>query len=563
MNICIPKFAVDAFKEKLIKGEVSPEKLTDMSSAERRDSFGELFGKDIAKEVNAQFESKLLLKNQQQGIINWAKKITGMKPDVLNDIVQKANNMTEALNPKDLNNFLNDIVEKRLGVGVTMEEAGKISSLAKVVAEKKTGMSSDFTFPTDEARMDYGRARVAFSDYVADLKNESSRFKVSDLKTNPVGSIFKGVKAVGGLAKSLKASLDLSMIGRQGLKMAFTNPDIWFKNSLKTISDAVDTFGGKEVMKEVRADVLSRPNELNGLYRKEKVALGTTEEAYPSSLPEKIPFLGKAFKASEDAFTAFQYRNRADVFDRYVEIADKTGGDIKGLGLVANSLTGRGYLGKAEGIANFTNNLLFSPRFVKSNLDILTGQLTDYRAMGALSRRVAAMNTLKVVVGIAGILSIAKAVNPDSVDTGRGFETSSDLGKIRLGNTTYDVSGGAGSLATLAMRLIEQKSKSSTSKKITALDSGKFGGPTTGSTLLDFFSNKLSPAAGSIRDMRQGHDFNGNKTTLLNVLNNLLTPLPVTNFLQMKGSKSTPDMIVTMMADALGVGTNITVTKKK
>ncbi len=26
-----------------------------------------------AKQTNAQFESKLLLKNQQQGIINWAK----------------------------------------------------------------------------------------------------------------------------------------------------------------------------------------------------------------------------------------------------------------------------------------------------------------------------------------------------------------------------------------------------------------------------------------------------------------------------------------------------------
>ncbi len=45
-----------------------------MSSADRHAFFSKIVGEDHAGPVNALFESKLLLKDQQRGLINWAKK---------------------------------------------------------------------------------------------------------------------------------------------------------------------------------------------------------------------------------------------------------------------------------------------------------------------------------------------------------------------------------------------------------------------------------------------------------------------------------------------------------
>ncbi|MEK7092424.1 MAG: hypothetical protein AAB907_02260, partial [Patescibacteria group bacterium] len=421
-------------------------------------------------------------------------------------------------------------------------------------------MKPDFTFNSETERLAYGRERVKFSDYVSDLKNETTKIRLSDLKSSPVGTLAKVASDLAGLAKSLKASLDNSVIGRQGLKVLLTNPRIWLKNSIQSFKDIVQTFGGKKVMDEVRADVLSRPNELNGLYRKEKLAIGVTEEAYPTSLPEKIPIAGKVFEASQNAFTAFQYRTRADLFDKFVEMAEQSGADIKGIGRLANSLTGRGNLGQLETMANTVNNIFFSPRFLKSNIDALTGHILDYKNMGTFARIQAAKNTAKIVVGMAGILALAEAVLPGSIEKD---PRSADFGKIRIGDTRFDVSGGMSSLVTLAMRLAMQSTKSSTTGKITPIDSGKFGSQTTGSVLLNYLSNKLSPVASVIKDLRQGEDFGGNKPTFLNEAKNLLAPIPITNYQELKNNPNSANILLAIISDLLGVGTNTYSAKKK
>ena len=78
MISCLPKHVVDIFLKKLKAGEINPEQLADMSSKERNTFFASFLGKENAAKVNASFESKLLLKNQQLGIINWAKNVAGI-----------------------------------------------------------------------------------------------------------------------------------------------------------------------------------------------------------------------------------------------------------------------------------------------------------------------------------------------------------------------------------------------------------------------------------------------------------------------------------------------------
>ena len=81
--VCLPKDIVKKFIDALKDGTIDPDALSRMSSAERRTFFDGIVGKDSAKDVNALFESKLLLKDQQTGMVNWAREVAGKKPDAV------------------------------------------------------------------------------------------------------------------------------------------------------------------------------------------------------------------------------------------------------------------------------------------------------------------------------------------------------------------------------------------------------------------------------------------------------------------------------------------------
>ena len=134
MALCIPKFAAD----KLIKAlpeDIS--KLTDISSAERRKFFEEHVGPEMAKELNAQIESKLILKDQQRGLVNWIDKLAGLTKEAKRDLASKVERMKEVLTPENKDTFLNDLADKRLGFDVTVEEANKLAQLSKKISDSE------------------------------------------------------------------------------------------------------------------------------------------------------------------------------------------------------------------------------------------------------------------------------------------------------------------------------------------------------------------------------------------------------------------------------------------
>src|SRR5258708_5707699 len=112
MAFCLPRFAADALIKSLPE-DLS--KLTELSSAERRKFFSDVVGEENAKQVNTMFESKLILKDQQAGIINWVKKVTGMSPEMKKSLIDKVNQMTEVLQPQNKQMFLEDLAAQKLG----------------------------------------------------------------------------------------------------------------------------------------------------------------------------------------------------------------------------------------------------------------------------------------------------------------------------------------------------------------------------------------------------------------------------------------------------------------
>lgn len=553
-NFCLMPEAVDRFRTGLKDGTIHPEKLSNMSSEERNKFFEDFVGSTNAKDVNALFESKLLLKNQKQGMITWAKSVAGLKEDARKDLISKISRMDRILDPEDKQQFFKDLASTKLGVNVSQEEAKTIANLSKRVEAERASMENGGN------RLEFGRAKVALSNYVNDLKVEAQRITASDFKRAPITSAARKIARIPGNAKAINASMDNSAIFRQGWKTLWSNPIIWQRNARKSFGNLVKQFGGKNVVDELNADIVSRPNY--DLMVKAKLAVGNLEEAFPTTAPEKIPILGRAYKASEAAYTAFVQKTRADVFDKYIEIAQKSGVDItdetqlKSIGKLVNSLTGRASIGRAEPLGNAVNSVFFSPRFLLSNIntvthavgiDVATGKITPF------ARKVAARNLLKVITGTAAIITIANAIKPGSVELD---PRSSDFGKIKVGHTRFDITGGSGSLMTLAARLATTSSKSTVTGQVNKLNSGKFGAQTGLDVFNNFIDNKVSPAAGVLRDIAKGQDTSGNKATPANEVKNLFTPIGVQNYLQMKNDPKSANKLLTAIADGMGISAN-------
>lgn len=583
-NFCLlPEISLK-FKQALKDGTINPEKMAEMSSVERHDFLAGIVGKNHAKAVNSLFEAKILLKNQKQGYLTWAKQVSGISPATRRDIVTKIERMQNVLDPADSKQFMQDLTATRLGVNVTETEARTIADLSRKVSDMEALRKPDKTFPTKENRLNYGRAVEDLTDYVAELKKDADKIKLRDIKRLPVsgGLLGKFVSKTAGNLKSLSASLDNSAIFRQGWKIMLTDPEVWAKNAAQTFATAAKTVGGKNVLREVNADIISRPN-YDRMVRA-KLAIKNPEEAFPESLAEKVPALGRLYKASEAAFTGFQYKNRADVFDKYLEIAKKGGVDIddkqqlEAIGKLVNSLTGRGNLGKAEAMATDFNNIFFSPRFLKSNFDTLTAHQLQ-KDVTPFVRKKAATNLLRIVGGTAGVLFAANQLMPGSVEVD---PRSSDFGKIKVGDTRFDVTGGMGSILTLAARLLPSysdkfdsryfgipgtegwspKSKS-TGGSFTDLVSGSFGSKSWDQVALDFFMNKLSPAAGSVVRSFEGKDYSGNDTNLINEAAKASLPISFHTFNDLKENPNAAPLLLSMILDGLGVGANTYSLEKK
>ncbi len=559
-NFCLMPQVAQKFKQALKDRTLDPTKLSDMSSAERRALFEQFVGPQHSLAVNSAFESKLLLKNQQQGFLTWAKQVSGIKPAARRDLIAKIERMQNVLDPAEKEQFLHDLTATRLGVDVTQEEAKNIANLSRRITETESKALPDHTFPTQEDRLAYGVSKINLEGYVNDLKLNAKKVK---LFQNPILKTKDVVGATPGVLKSILASLDDSFFGRQGIKtlLDVRTSKIWLKNFAKSFVDIGRELKGKDAMHVIKADVYSRPNALNGKYKAGGYGLDAlSEEAYPSAAPEKIPLFGRLFKASQSAYNGGALRMRADLADRYITIAEKHGvntldkKEARGIGTLIGSMTGRGNLGKGEVLSKEINVVMFSIKFLKGNFDTLTAHQLNSKATH-FTKVEAAKNLASIVGSIASIMTVANTLNPGSVELD---SRNSNFGKVKVFGHWVDITGGMGSLSTLASRLVPTQhdgqwglwSKSKTGA-YTNLLSGDYGAQTGLDVFNNFWEGKLSPVAGIIRDVWTGENYSGQKPTVGNVTKGVLTPIPIQTFEKLKDS-SNGDKLGSMIADLLG-----------
>ena len=566
MSWCLSLSAVEEFKRRLKDKTIDPISLAKMPSAERREFLEKFVGAENALRVNALFESKLLLKNQKKAYIDWAKKVAGVSKETKRDMISRIERMDRVLDPGESKQFLQDLASARLKIGITREEAKTISDLSKETRRTKSLANEDGIFDNQDDRWAYGWARVKMENFVNELKVNAESLS---FRETPIKKILQGIGELPGMAKSLVATLDNSFWGRQGIKtlLDIRTSGIWLKNFLKSWKNIANQMIGQDVMDAIKAEIYYRPNAINGKYDAGDYGLSVlSEEAYPSAFPEKIPILGRLFKASEVAFNGGALQMRADLADRLIKIAernrinplDRT--QAQGMGSLVRSLTGRGDVGLTKEQAKKVNILLFSIQFMKSNIDTLTAHQFDPKAT-KFTKAEAAKNLLSMVATIAMVSTLAKLIDPESVDED---PRSQNFGKIKVFGHWVDITGGMASFVTLASRTLIPTYrngqwglwKKSSTGRWTNLTAGQYGQEDAYELLVNgLFTNKLSPIAGLVRDALRGEMYGGEKFEIKKALANLATPLSIQTYQQLKDDPNSDFLLGSMILEGLGLST--------
>jgi len=454
---------------------------------------------------------------------------------------------------------------------VTKEEVANLVNLSKIMEQKKAAIEQGGN------RFEYGAAKVAYENYANGLKGINTPVKsllkdrIQEFKTTwgenknkAVVDLAKDtIKTISDSSIGMVASVDNSFLGRQGLKTLMTHPSAWYPGAKASFVDFVKTLGGKDAHDALMADIYSRPEYIKGEYQQAGI-LTKIEEQYPSTLPERIPGVGRVFKASEYAFTGSAIRMRTGLYDLLAKQAKENGvvwdkTQIKDVGTLINSLTARGQWGKT-GEPGIVRLILWAPKMLKANIDVLTAHKLRMGSSldTAFAKKQASRNLMKIVGETATIMMIANALKPGSAELD---PRSSNFGKIKVGHTAFDITGGAGSLVTLASRIITRKNKNSLTGEIKKYGLG-YGQRSPFDALIDFLVNKTTPPTHMVIDWLKGKDWSGKPFTPQGAAYRAVTPISIQGAVSLKDNASA-DRIAGVIFDGLGISSTSIPTEKE
>lgn len=575
--ICLPKELSQRFIKALKDRVITPEKFSMMDSSERHAILEGIVGKDRARDVNALFESKLLMKDQQTGITNWAREVAGKSPEIARDMISRVNKMETVLKPTELKSFLADLAAKKVGADVTVEESAKVLQLAKDAQEAKKIRD---TKATSENIRSYGRAKGKFGDYIDSLKPSAEKNFA-----NVMSEIINVPKS------ALTSILHFSAAGVQ-LWGSIATPQFW-----KGAVEQFKYFANEENYKNAQADISGHPDY--DIAR--RAGLGITsidgklndrEEAIQSSLLQKgskyisdKTGLPDFIRASSRAFTGYMNYVRFGRFEDLLNAARMKGTDVsKGssaaedLADVVNSFSGRGK--KLLGIDLSKNQaemnaLLFSPRKIAGAMDMFNPMKYFDQSIDPTARKAAITQLTGSLLATTALLTLGKLVG-GQVETN---PIGTNFGKIKIGNSTIDVTGGNASYVRLIAQLITNKEKSSTGKitnlggiltttsKTGKVSNTSFKAPSRSDQFLTYVRDHTAPVASAIWDWASGSNVVGQPVTIGSELKQELVPLVGQAFYDMyKNDPETFKKIWPLLPSIFGFSTQSnapTITKKK
>lgn len=355
----------------------------------------------------------------------------------------------------------------------------------------------------------------------------------------------KALAAAGEVAavpKSVMASLDLSATLRQGGVLATRFP----KEAAAAAVEQVKYFASKDhfeaAMKAIEDDPYFEQAQKSGLALTGVESLEQPEEQFVGKIVNKVPGIAGSDRAYSGFLTKLRFDTFKNIVDTYAAKGHELGGkELEDVSKFINTASGRGDLGKfLEGHSTTLSTALFSPKLWKSRLDMLNpvyyAKLSGPARKYALQSAASFASTAAVVLGLAKLAGAEVSTDP----------TSSDFGKIKVGNTRYDVLGGFQQNLVFAARELTGETTSSTTGKQTKFAPGiqDIGnpnatppdkGPYVGNRLsvaASLVGNKLNPLISAGQHILSGKGIGGQPVNPIAELANLVVPLGASNTVQ-------------------------------
>jgi hypothetical protein len=352
-------------------------------------------------------------------------------------------------------------------------------------------------------------------------------------------------KKVLDTSRAIMTSFDDSALLRQGGWVTLGHPIL----AGKTVPEAAKAAWSKEHEFKIAEHIKNRPN--GKWYKRAKLAITESEgkitaqeEAYMgaargTNIPVAKQFMG-IVAGSERAYVTTLNLMRADLFDVLSKNLTKSGGEMtikeaKAIANYVNAATGRGNLGKFNEASRFLTTFLFSPRFLWSRFQLLSGQ-----PMWGGTARTRKLIAKEYARTLAGLGTLYGSVWAASKMFGKGDITveddarSSNVGKIRIGNTWIDPLAGLSQVISFMSQSASGQKKRSTGELAPIRDKWTLSDrkrgrddPTWLDVAASFLRSKGSPPAGAVVDILQGKDFKGDDTTVSGLAIRNMLPMPM------------------------------------
>ena len=405
----------------------------------------------------------------------------------------------------------------------------------------------------------------------------------TELVKNILSKRLMGAKAadflieLANLPRMFLATADMSALLRQGV-IGISHPVIYSKSAAKTFQFAFSPKSFEQWFKDLPKD------PLYPLMRKAKLSitdptkvaggLSEREEAFISRILQKIPIIGIPVRFAERSYVGFLNKLRVDWFKNWAdELLSKGYSPAKDVEIfkaaanVVNTFTGRGSLGRLNRITPELNIIFFSPRLQAARFNALNP--IWYARMPKEIRKKAISDFAKfVAAGLTtlAIMKIWKEANNLS-DNELSIESdprSSDFGKIKVGNTRYDIWGGFQQWARVFAQLITGERKNTATGEIVSLTKDEYPFTTRKEVLLRFIEGKLAPVPALINELMSGaKTFTGEDMTFKTTAKEKFIPMYIQDIAEAYADGGLGRAIGSSIAAFLGIGVQTWQERKK
>lgn len=400
-----------------------------------------------------------------------------------------------------------------------------------------------------------------------ELKQEREKrlAKLEYEKKSAAGKAVDALTNVLGVPRTIMASVDFSAPLRQGFVATISHPSKSLPAFAEMFKQAFSQKRFDRWLYDLKQSHEYQLMEKSGLYVADpnNLHLSQKEETWMSNLAEKIPVIGRAIKGSERAYVAYLNKLRVDIFNQGVErlmMDGKTPENsphlYEALSSFINNSTGRGELGKLEPAAQVLNTAFFSPRLIASRVNLLNPL---YYTKLPKEVRIMALKDMAKTIGFGmSVIALSKLAGADVEDDPR----SPDFGKLRFGNTRYDIWGGFQQYVRVISQLVAGSTKSSTSGKVTDLTKDN-ARKTRADVISAFFRGKLAPVPGTIWDFAANKTVTGEKPTIENKAMDLFVPMIANDIKDAWKDQGFKSIFTVGVPSSLGVGISTYPSKHK